>query len=177
MIDTGAEAARTGRPKRINIAHAGDSRAVLCRSGKAEELTDDHKPELPGETRRIERAGGRVTLSGPCHRIDGWGLNLSRALGDFHYKATDHLAPECQKVIAMPEVGFVDVAEEDEFLLLGCDGVFELLTSQEVVDVIRQQFQAGKGVKDTVEHLLDKCISTNLSETRGRGGDNCSAIL
>ena len=62
-------------------ANIGDSRAVLCRGGKAIPLSYDHKPEQPQESSRIEKAGGTVEKG----RING-GLNLSRAFGDFLFK-------------------------------------------------------------------------------------------
>lgn len=61
---------------------AGDSRCVVCRKGKALEMSIDHKPEDQVEFDRIQKAGGRVTLDG---RVNG-GLNLSRAIGDHGYK-------------------------------------------------------------------------------------------
>lgn len=61
---------------------AGDSRCVVCRNGKALEMSIDHKPEDQVEFERIQKAGGRVTLDG---RVNG-GLNLSRAIGDHGYK-------------------------------------------------------------------------------------------
>ncbi|CAE7799552.1 PPM1B [Symbiodinium sp. CCMP2592] len=88
---------KTGDSRSVTVANCGDSRAVLCRNGTAVELSEDHKPELHSEEKRIRQAGGSVKLIGPCHRIDGWGLNLSRALGDFHYKANELW------VIAVPE--------------------------------------------------------------------------
>ncbi len=54
---------------RIATAWAGDSRMVLGRQRtnedgqsflEAVELTEDHKPDNPGECRRINEAGGRV---------------------------------------------------------------------------------------------------------------------
>jgi protein phosphatase 1G len=60
------------------VANAGDSRCVLCRAGKAVELSFDHKPEDDEEKSRIEKAGGKVTMDG---RVNG-GLNLSRAIGE-----------------------------------------------------------------------------------------------
>ena len=59
------------------VANAGDSRCVLCRAGKAIDLSLDHKPEDEPERQRIEKAGGFVTVDG---RVNG-NLNLSRALG------------------------------------------------------------------------------------------------
>lgn len=64
--------------KQIIVANAGDSRCIICRAGKALEMSFDHKPEDEIEFERIKKAGGRVTLDG---RVNG-GLNLSRAIGD-----------------------------------------------------------------------------------------------
>eukprot|EP00435_Cladocopium_sp_Y103_P027744 s2739_g6.t2 len=80
------------------LAHVGDSRAVLCQQGRAVRLTEDHKPELPRESARIEAAGGFVQEgatamgSGKEYRVNG-GLNLSRALGDLRYKSDVKLKP------------------------------------------------------------------------------------
>merc|ERR1719476_703845 len=63
----------------IVVANAGDSRAVLCRRGKAIDLSEDHKPNLPQELARITRAGGRIveqrTLGPTQYRVNG-NLNL-----------------------------------------------------------------------------------------------------
>ena len=67
------------RKDELVVANAGDSRCVLCRDGKAIDLSIDHKPEDDEERRRIEGAGGKVTADG---RVNG-GLNLSRALGQY----------------------------------------------------------------------------------------------
>merc|ERR1712014_120508 len=104
----------------------------------------DHKPELKAEEERIRKAGGHVAAVGPCQRIDGWGLNLSRALGDFHYKARDDLPPDQQKVSCCPDIQCVEITPEDEFLFLGCDGVFELHSTQDAVDIARAGIAAGK---------------------------------
>lgn len=177
MIDCGNESPLSGRPKRVSVANCGDSRAILCRGGKAVELSEDHKPELPREEERIKKAGGHVALIGPCHRVDGWGLNLSRALGDFHYKSNDSLPAEEQKVIAVPELTTLDLCDEDEFLLLACDGVFELNTSQGAIDIVRKVLQRGSTPHEAAEVLLDNSCSDNLMKTRGKGGDNCSCIV
>jgi len=173
LVDYGED----GRPRRLTVANLGDSRAVLCRDGEAVELSEDHKPELPAEEERIKGAGGHVGLAGVCHRIDGWGLNLSRALGDFHYKARSDLPPEKQKVSCIPEIRFLELTEADEFLLLGCDGIFELHTSQAAIDVVRGSLRKGGSVTQAAELLVDKSCSPDLMATRGRGGDNCSTII
>merc|ERR1712190_527811 len=128
-------------------------------------LSEDDKPELKAEEERIRKAGGHVALVGPCHRIDGWGLNLSRALGDFHYKARADLPPEQQKVIAVPEIRSLELTDEDEFLVLGCDGVFELNTSQKAVDIVREALRSGASVEQAAEELVDRSCSPDLRQT------------
>lgn len=166
-----------GRPRRVVVANCGDSRAALCRGGVAVPLSEDQKPEMPVEKKRIEAAGGSVAKVGPCFRVDGWGLNLSRALGDFHYKSRDDLPPEEQKVSAFPELCSCELTDEDEFLLLGCDGVFELHSWQDAVDIVREGLEAKRPLTQVVEDLVDKSCSSSLMQTQGQGGDNVSAMV
>lgn len=75
------------------VAHAGDSRAVLCREGAAQRLTEDHKPNLARERVRIEAAGGRILFQ-RCWRVicesrderPSVGLAVSRGFGDLDFK-------------------------------------------------------------------------------------------
>lgn len=71
-------------PTHFYIANCGDSRAVLCRKGKAAISTMDHKPTVAAERKRIQDAGGSVMI----HRVNG-SLAVSRALGDFEYKSVE----------------------------------------------------------------------------------------
>ena len=77
------------RGRRLYVANAGDSRAVLCRAGRAVDMSFDHKPEDSPERRRIVKAGGRVTFEG---RVNG-GLNLSRALGEHGWRGGRRARP------------------------------------------------------------------------------------
>lgn len=167
----------TSHPLRVTVANLGDSRAVACRAGEAVALSEDHKPDLPAERARIENAGGSVGAVGPCHRIDGWGLNLSRALGDFHYKARDDLLAHEQKVSIEPDVTILEVTPEDEFLFLGCDGIFELNSPQAVVDQIRAGIGQGRMLNDIVEDICESSCSVDLAQTGGAGGDNVTAMV
>ena len=74
---------------KIFVANAGDSRCVLGISGKAKEMSVDHKPDCQVEIDRIEKSGSTITEG----RVDG-NLNLTRALGDVKYKHRPHLKPE-----------------------------------------------------------------------------------
>lgn len=86
-------------PKQYIVANAGDSRSVLCRNGKAVDLSFDHKPESEEEEKRIKKAGGVVYMG----RVNG-GLNLTRSFGDFDYKKNKELDYEEQMITCKPDI-------------------------------------------------------------------------
>lgn len=127
--------------RELFVANAGDSRCVLCRNGKTVEMSFDHKPEDEEESTRIIKAGGRVTMDG---RVNG-GLNLSRAIGDHAYKLNKDLKPEEQMISAMPDVKRITLEDDDEFMVLACDGIWNFMTSEEVVEFVRKRLAEKKG--------------------------------
>ena len=137
----------TSKPKRITVANLGDSRTIISRGGQAIQMSDDHKPEVPTERERIERAGGCICEVGAFKRLDGC-LTFSRSLGDFAFKAREDLQPSEQKVSVEPETHVLEVTDQDEFLFLGCDGVSELHSPQEVVSSIRAGLQMRKPLRE-----------------------------
>lgn len=50
-------------------------------------------------------------------------LALSRAIGDFEFKKSADLPPEQQIVTALPDVTTHELGEDDEFLVIACDGM------------------------------------------------------
>ncbi|CAN8007083.1 unnamed protein product, partial [Ixodes pacificus] len=114
------------RGRTLVVANAGDSRCVVCRSGKAVDMSLDHKPEDATELSRICRAGGRVTRDG---RVNG-GLNLSRAIGDHAYKRNTELELRDQMITALPDIKTLELdPETDEFMILACDGIWYVLNA------------------------------------------------
>ena len=156
---------------KIYVANCGDSRVVLCRRGVAVPLTVDHKPGLPAEKKRILAAGG-VVLHG---RVNG-NLNLSRAIGDFAFKSPS-MAPEAQMITCVPEISQHEISDDDEFLVIACDGVWELWDSQAVCDFIKQRMRRTEPLSRLVGELLDSACSQSLRQGGGLGLDNLSCIL
>ncbi|XP_022747778.1 probable protein phosphatase 2C 25 [Durio zibethinus] len=109
------------------VSNAGDCRAVLSRNGVAEALTSDHQPSRKDERDRIEALGGYVDCCHGVWRIQG-SLAVSRAIGDKHLK---------QWVIAEPETKRLKIMPECEFLILASDGLWNKVTNQEAVDLVR----------------------------------------
>ncbi|CAL5407492.1 unnamed protein product [Camellia sinensis] len=109
------------------VSNAGDCRAVLSRGGVAEALTDDHRPSRKDERDRIENQGGYVDCCNGVWRIQG-SLAVSRAFGDRHLK---------QWVVTEPETTILRITPECEFLILASDGLWDKVSIQEAVDVVR----------------------------------------
>mmetsp|Transcript_5580 Transcript_5580/g.14187 ORF Transcript_5580/g.14187 Transcript_5580/m.14187 type:complete len:391 (-) Transcript_5580:117-1289(-) len=164
------------RDGKIFVGNAGDSRAVLCRGGSAVPLSNDHKPAHEIEKNRIEAAGGFLSDIGGVCRVNG-NLNLSRAIGDLKYKGNADLAPKDQIITAHPDVMCETICAEDEFLLLACDGVWDVMSNQQAVDFIRKRLTASMSISDVAAELVDACLAADPKETRGIGCDNMTALI
>ena len=97
----------------------------------------DHKPEDLEERTRIEKAGYKVTSDG---RVSG-GLNLSRAIGDHAYKKKSSLSAEEQAITALPDIRTLTLDDRDEFLVIACDGIWNFMSSQDVIDFVRLRLE------------------------------------
>eukprot|EP00747_Dinoflagellata_sp_TGD_P162769 gnl/TRDRNA2_/TRDRNA2_180746_c0_seq1.p1 gnl/TRDRNA2_/TRDRNA2_180746_c0~~gnl/TRDRNA2_/TRDRNA2_180746_c0_seq1.p1 ORF type:complete len:442 (-),score=65.17 gnl/TRDRNA2_/TRDRNA2_180746_c0_seq1:212-1537(-) len=167
----------------IVCANAGDSRAILCRRGKAIALSQDHKPNNAKEKRRIEAAGGTVketpVKNGPArvvYRVNG-DLSLSRAIGDLRYKKQFALGPDNQIVTSTPEIHIETRTPDDEFIVLACDGVWDVKTSDQVCRFVREGLRKGQEIPSIIENLLDECICEDPKKTGGLGADNMTCII
>ena len=158
------------------VANAGDSRAVLCRAGKAVPLSEDHKPGQEGERSRIMAAGGFLSNIGGVTRVNG-NLNLSRAIGDLKYKTNSGLPPHEQIITAEPDVRHAVLTEEDAFFILACDGIWDVMSNQQACDFVTQRLRQSQGVTSIAGDLLDACLASNPSETQGIGCDNMTVVI
>jgi serine/threonine protein phosphatase PrpC len=154
------------------FANTGDTRAVLSRSGKAFDLTRDKKATDPAEIARICLGGGFV-ING---RVLG-SLAVSRALGDGQLKQ-----PGKRTVIPDPDVtafrpnaastlqssGNISM-EVDEFIIIATDGLWDVLTSQQAVNFVRDQLDKaglmpdGNGATD-MKLVGSEAVSGALSQ-------------
>lgn len=103
-------------------------------------------------------------------------LALSRALGDFEFKQSPHLDAENQVVTANPDIIVHTATPEDEFLILACDGIWDVLTSQQVIDYVRRAIANRKELTEICEELMDKCCAPD-SDWGGVGCDNMTVMI
>ncbi|KAG8051996.1 hypothetical protein GUJ93_ZPchr0001g29262 [Zizania palustris] len=116
--------------RQLLVANAGDCRAVLCRKGVAVEMSRDHRPMYDVEHQRITESGGYIE-DGYLNGV----LSVTRALGDWDMKM-----PQGSRspLIAEPEFQQTTLTEDDEFLIIGCDGIWDVMSSQHAVTIVRK---------------------------------------
>ena len=162
----------------LYVANAGDARCVAAIGGKAVALSTDHKPTLSREKQRVIKAGFSVNGEG---RIDG-NLNLSRSIGDLKYKKNKKLKQQDQAISAFPEVKVMPInggagGKRVDFIVIGCDGIWELKNSQQIVTYIYEQKKKKVAMKKICESLLDSLLSPNIQRTMGKGCDNMTIMV
>lgn len=146
------------------VINLGDSRAVIGakQSGQkiAYQMSIDHKANREEEKKRIESSGGIVTQDkfgalGPARVYskseDGPGLAVSRSLGD--------LLGHTVGVIPEPEVSYKELDHDDRFIVIGSDGVWDVMNSAEVVGLVFEK---------TSDSNKDKIAETVVNECRNR---------
>jgi len=133
----------------LYTANAGDARAVLCRSGKAVRLTYDHKGADKQEAKRIQDAGGFVLNN----RVNGV-LAVTRSLGDSSMK---------EFVVGSPYTTSTPLGSSDEFLILACDGLWDVASDQNAVDLVRDVQDCDEAAKILMEFALNEGTRDNVT--------------
>ncbi|XP_047317090.1 probable protein phosphatase 2C 66 [Impatiens glandulifera] len=145
--------------RNLIIGNVGDSRAILATRDKdgvltAVQLTVDLKPNLPREAARIQQCKGRVFALQDEPEVarvwlpnsDSPGLAMARAFGDFCLKDFG--------LISVPDVYYRHLTDKDEFIVLASDGIWDVLSNKEVVDVV-----AATPSHDTAGRALVECAT------------------
>ena len=186
---------------RAYFANVGDSRAVISRSrGKiSEQVTNDHKPESSSEKARIFSAGGGIFRSKKCvfrevtdakektteivedtkygpFRVSPGGLSVSRTIGDYNAKdPTRGGNPQC--IIPTPEVFDLELTSEVDFTVIACDGIFDVLSTKEVVDgawEFLNKYTKSKGLKESCRLASEYIMKLAFDK---RSMDNVTVII
>ncbi|KAH7433453.1 hypothetical protein KP509_07G070400 [Ceratopteris richardii] len=147
--------------RKLLVANAGDCRAVLCKRGKAVNLSRDHKACSESERKRIEDSGGFVDTFG---YLNGE-LTVARALGDWHIDGLKVMHKGVEgPLTAVPEIHEVCLCEEDEFLIVGCDGLWDVFTSENAVDFARRRLQSHNDPLQCSKELIKEALKRDTND-------------
>ncbi|XP_020221573.1 probable protein phosphatase 2C 13 [Cajanus cajan] len=142
--------------RHLMVANAGDCRAVLCRRGLAVDMSQDHRPSYLPELRRVEELGGFIDDG----YLNGY-LSVTRALGDWDLKFP---LGSASPLIAEPEVRVVALTEDDEFLIIGCDGIWDVMSSQEAVSLVRRGLRRHDDPQQCARELVKEALRLHTSD-------------
>lgn len=137
------------RRRVLYTANVGDARSVLCRGGKAIRLTYDHKGSDEFESKRITEKGGFLLNS----RVNGV-LAVTRSLGDFSIK---------EFVVGTPFTTSIDMCDEDQFLIVACDGLWDVVSDQDAVNFVSKYSDAQEAAENLLQHALKNFSTDNTS--------------
>ncbi|KAJ6435714.1 hypothetical protein OIU84_000847 [Salix udensis] len=141
------------------VANAGDCRAVLSRGGVAKEMSEDHRPCCKKERTRIESLGGFVD--------DGYlngQLAVTRALGDWHLEGMKKMGDRSGPLSAEPEFKLVTLTREDEFLIIGSDGIWDVYSNQNAVDFVRKRLQEHNDLKQCCREMVGEALKRGATD-------------
>lgn len=144
------------------VANAGDCRAVLCRKGVSVQMSQDHRPNYLPEQKRVEELGGYVELG----YLNGE-LAVTRALGDWYMKLP---FGSTSPLTAEPDIKQIMLTEEDEFLIIGCDGIWDVISNQEAVSIVRRGLRSHDDPQKCARELVNQALRRDTS-------DNLTAIV
>ena len=150
----------------IKIINLGDCRAVLCNKNNIGiPLTIDHKPNHWIEKKRITDLGGVIEyFKDDDPRISG--LSVSRSFGDL----------DCKYISQEPDI-FDYKFNNDKFMILACDGLWDVLSNQEAIDYVIECLIKEKKVNIDTKFNINKYNSLDNKDHTNRSKDNMAYLL
>ncbi|CAN3374581.1 hypothetical protein DIURU_001020 [Diutina rugosa] len=133
----------------LYTSNVGDSRIVLCRRGTPYRLSYDHKATDVNEINRIREQGGLIMKN----RVNGV-LAVTRSLGDSYMK---------DLVIGKPFTTQTTITDEDEFMIIACDGVWDVISDSKACQFVVDQFAEQLDVQTVAKRLCQ--LAMDLSTT------------
>eukprot|EP01100_Stratorugosa_tubuloviscum_P016004 TRINITY_DN986_c2_g1_i1.p1 TRINITY_DN986_c2_g1~~TRINITY_DN986_c2_g1_i1.p1 ORF type:complete len:334 (-),score=198.74 TRINITY_DN986_c2_g1_i1:165-1118(-) len=169
--------------RKLLCANAGDSRCVLNLANRAVPLSEDHKPGLATEKKRIEAANHEVTtetvlVSGrriKLDRIDGI-IAVSRGIGDIDFKDLTNAGPELQAVSCVPDIIEQQLTNDHQFIILACDGLWDVISNEEAIEFVQSRLsQLVDPTNDQICKIAEDI--TNLAIQQKNSTDNVTAVI
>ena len=194
---------------KLYIANIGDSRAILSLNGgtKIKQLTTDHKPDNPREFERAMKNKSKIYVDDsdePVRDVSKLvfikdksefekhkkrkeiiifreypsNLSVMRTIGDVKVKKKE-FGGKPGTIINTPEIFLYDLTSADDFLVLGCDGIYDDLSNQEVINAAWYIYKNKSKEKnyDINELTQDACDMVIKYAMEKKTSDNLSCII
>eukprot|EP00300_Choanocystis_sp_HF-7_P000194 c10168_g1_i1.p1 GENE.c10168_g1_i1~~c10168_g1_i1.p1 ORF type:complete len:364 (+),score=66.85 c10168_g1_i1:154-1245(+) len=157
------------------VANVGDSEAVLASGGGAEALTEIHNPaKNPAEIERVRADGGNVMadnrLSHPQLPSRMFSIAVSRSIGDYTFKGVEFTGGQPSGLTAVPHIRHVALTDAAAFVVIACDGVWDVMSHADAVGLVTRRMVAGLGRDEIAKTLAERALSLGSQ-------DNITVIL
>ena len=160
---------------KLIISNTGDSRIVVYKNGKLFFATEDHKPNSDKEKERIKNSGGQIyqtTSLIPLYyngkkidlpwRVFPGRLSVSRTFGDIGAK-NEKFGGKKGVIIPSPDITEFEINNEFDFMVIGCDGIFDVLSNEDlyeiwkiVLKIQKDEIEKYKDIEKNIELNIDK---------------------
>ena len=176
------------------IANVGDSRLVVYRNRKVFFCSEDHKPGSNIEKERITKAGGKIyqtpslfplyqngkEIEIPWRVLPGR-LSVSRTFGDVEAKE-EKFGGNKNVVVALPDITEIELNDEFNFIILGCDGIFDVLSNEEILECVKivlnekniQEINQDVNISQLCGDFAEMIIKSSLAKD---SFDNVSCVV
>ncbi|KAG5420564.1 MgPP2CL-1 [Candida metapsilosis] len=134
----------------LYTSNVGDSRIVLSRKGKAYRLSYDHKASDKNEIDRVENSGGLILKN----RVNGV-LAVTRSLGDSYMK---------DLVLGKPFTTSTQIIKDDEFMIIACDGVWDVISDTKACRIVADCFERGYDAQEASKKLCQLAIEASTTD-------------
>ena len=164
----------------LYIANCGDSHAIISiNSGREIQLLNTiHRPNNIKEKERIIKNGGSIYIRNSIMRILPGRLSVSRAFGDKDAKLND-FGEKNNILICTPEVVKINLRNKKvDFLIMGCDGIFEYLSNEDCVCLAWKIMNENKQNYDNFHEMNGDIVDLIIKSALKRNSiDNVTALF
>ncbi|ESL07414.1 protein phosphatase 2C [Trypanosoma rangeli SC58] len=169
--------------------NVGDTEIVLCREGSPLVLSKKHSLHSnESESERVKACGGRIIsnrVGHPKFNPQVLSLGITRAIGDAGFKLDEYTDGKPSGIIADAETQTTKLTDRDEFLVIGCDGLWDVMSYDRVVQFCSQLAAEGVPPQDITDRLCQEalqqgstdnvtCVYINIKTKRPNSSDWCS---
>ena len=176
--------------KKCIIGNVGDSRCVLFKNKRLFYSTTDHKPNSYIEKRRIELAGGSIYKSKSViplfqngkqieipWRVNPGRLSVSRTFGDVEAKL-EKFGGQKGVVVSTPDIVEYELNDQYNFIVIGCDGIFDVLSNMEILECIQMVLKHNRNKRKKINELCGDFAAMIIKSALAKESfDNISCIV
>lgn len=156
------------------VGNVGDTEVILCRENRPLVLTVKHNlKDNQSEVDRLKSVGGKIfhnRVGHPKFNPSVMSLAVTRAIGDAGFKLEEYTDGKPSGVISEPHTSSTRLLPEDEFLVIGCDGLWDVMSYEQVVDFCSSRFRSGEKAQAIAEELARAALANGST-------DNVTAML